>query len=403
MDSIETIICLILLLMGVPDLCRKFGRPALANAFFVVFGLLLGPLVQTEVRTMITQIGEVGFLLVLFEVGLEIDLPKLREFLVPLRYALQWSLVNYLLVLALAHAAGLDLAQGILAAAALSSCSLSMAYFGWKHYAGLTGAPRDFVLQVMIALEVLAIIVLSVGDIAVAHGFGWMVLLKLAGMTVTVYLISRFATHVVKLFQWIIERTTHWRVHFLVLPVLIICALGQHLGLPAAKTAFFLGLFMSRAEFQGQSVEEYIAPISRRFLIPIFFISLGLLIDVQMLISYVALLALLGAFLLIGFREMVHRRWLPTGGDLETYLLLCPNLTMAALAAKTLLDTHNQTAALAAKTLVDTHSQTAATWVILSGLFLSVISLLLLPRVEEKAPNSNFQAPEKIQVPSSTT
>jgi Kef-type K+ transport system membrane component KefB len=30
---------------------------------------------------MIKQAGEVGFLLVLFEVGLEIDLPKLRELL----------------------------------------------------------------------------------------------------------------------------------------------------------------------------------------------------------------------------------------------------------------------------------------------------------------------------------
>jgi hypothetical protein len=31
MDNIKTIICLMLLLMAVPDLCRKLGRPALAN------------------------------------------------------------------------------------------------------------------------------------------------------------------------------------------------------------------------------------------------------------------------------------------------------------------------------------------------------------------------------------
>ncbi len=369
MDSIETIICLILLLMAVPDLCRKFGRPALANAFFVIFGLMLGPLVQTDVKTMVDQAGEVGFLLVLFEVGLEIDLPKFREFIPSLRYAVLWSLVQYILILALANAAGLNLPEGILAAAALGSCSLSMAYFGWKNYPGLTGAPRDFVLQIMIALEVLAIVILSVGGIAVAHGLSWLILLKLAGIAVTVYLISRFATHVVKLFQWIIQKTTHWRVHFLVLLVLIICAIGERLGLSAAKTAFFLGLFMSRAEFQGQNVEEYIAPISRRFLIPIFFMSLGLLIDARMLFSYTALLAFCGAFLLIGFREVIHRRWLKTGGDVGTYLLLCPNLTMAALAAKTLLQGD---------------SRAAATWVVLSGLFLSVISLLMLPRVVEE-------------------
>lgn len=369
MDSIETIICLILLLMAVPDLCSKVGWPALANVFFVVFGLILEPFVQTDVKTMVVQAGEVGFLLVLFEVGLEIELPKFRAFIPSLRYALLWMLSQAILILALAKVAGLTLPQGILATAALSSCSMSMAYFGWKHYPGLAGPPRDFVVQIMIALEVLAIVVVSVGGIAAVHGFGWLVLLKLAGIAVTVYLISRFASHVSKLFQRIIQKTTHWRVHFLVLLVLVICAVGDRLGLSAAKTAFFLGLFMSRAEFQGQNVEEYIAPISRRFLIPIFFMSLGLAIDAHMLFSYTALLALCGAFLLIGFREVIHRRWLKTGGDAGTYLLLCPNLTMAALGATTLLQTG---------------SRTAATWVLLAGLFLSVISLFMLPRAVEQ-------------------
>jgi Kef-type K+ transport system membrane component KefB len=372
MNSIETIICLILLLMAVPDLCGKLGRPALANVCFVLFGLALGPLVQVDVATMIKQAGEVGFLLVLFEVGLEIDLPPLRELLPSLRFAVLWSLVQYPLVLMLACVSGLSLPEGLLAASALTSCSMSMAYFGWKHYPGLPGASRNFVLQIMIALEVLAIVILSVGGITVKHGLSWFILLKLAGMAVTVFLISRFASHLVKLFQWVIQKTTRWRVHFLVLLVLIICAIGERLGLSAAKTAFFLGLFMSRAQFEGVGIEEYIAPISRRFLIPIFFMSLGLLIDGRMLFSYTALLALCGAFLLIGVREVLHRRWLKTGGDLQTYLLLSPNLTMAALAA---------TALLAAG------SRDAATWVVLSGLFLSVISLLLLPRVRNEDAN----------------
>jgi Kef-type K+ transport system membrane component KefB len=367
MSAIETIICLILLLMAVPDACRKLGRPALANVFFVVFGLALGPLVKTDVATMVKEAGEVGFLLVLFEVGLEIDLPKLRELVPSLRFAAIWSLVQYPLVLALAHASGLNWPEGLLAAAALTSCSMSMAYFGWKQYPGFSDVVRAFTLQIMIALEVLAIVVLSLGSVAVKDGFGWLIILKLAGMAVTVFLISRFATHVVKLCQWIISKTTHWRVHFLVLLVLIICAVGERLGLSAAKTAFFLGLFMSRAEFDGKGVEEYIAPISRRFLIPVFFVSLGLMVDSRMLFSYTALLALCGAVLLIGFREVIHRRWLKTGGDAGTYLLFCPNLTMAALAATALLGAG---------------SRNAATWVVLSGLFLSSISLLLLPRAK---------------------
>lgn len=364
MSAIETIICLILLLMAVPDACRKLGRPALANVCFVIFGLALGPLVKTDVATMVKEAGEVGFLLVLFEVGLEIDLPKLRELVPSLRFATIWLLVQYPLVLMLAHVSGLNLPEGLLATAALTSCSMSMAYFGWKHYPGLSETARAFTVQIMIALEVLALVVLSIGSVAVKNGVGWPIILQLAGMAVMIYLISRFAGHVVKLCQWIIGKTTQWRVHFLVLLVLIICAIGDRLGLSAAKTAFFLGLFMSRAEYDGKGVEEYIAPISRRFLIPVFFVSLGLMVDWRMLFSYMALLAFCGTFLLIGFREAIHRRWLKTGGDAGTYLLFCPNLTLAALAATALLNAN---------------SRDAATWVVLSGLFMSSISLLLLP------------------------
>ena len=386
MSAIETIICVMLLLMAVPDACRKIGRPALANVCFVMFGLALGPLLKTDVVTMIKEAGEVGFLLVLFEVGLEIELPKLRDFLPSLRFAAFWTLVQYPIVLGLAHASGLSWPAGLLAAAALTSCSMSMAYSGWKHYPGFSEEAGAFVLQIMIALEMLAIIVLSIGSMTVKTGFGWLVLLRLAGMAVTIFLISRFATHVVKLFQQIIGRTTHWRVHFLVLLVLVICAVGERLGLSAAKTAFFLGLFMSRAEFEGVGIEEYMAPISRRFLIPVFFVSLGLLVDVRMLFGYMALLALCGAMLLIGFREVIHRRWLKTGGDAGTYLLFCPNLTMAALAATALLGAG---------------SRDAATWIVLSGLFISVISLLLLPKAGSGETSQELNDPNRHASPTS--
>lgn len=375
MNSIEVVICLILLFMAVPDWCQKIGRPAIINAVFVVFGFTLGLVAERDVTTMLIEAGKVGFILVLFEVGLEIDLPPLREFLPPLRFAVAWSLVQYPLLWALGAVAGLNLSAGLLAAVAMASCSVSMAYFGWKHFPGLTGNTRTFVLQIMVALEVLAMVVLAVGGALLKQGLGWPILARVAGMAAMIYCISRFSSHVTKLFQQIIETTTHWRVHLLVLLVLIICAVGERLGLSASKTAFFLGLFMSRAEFEHQSIEEIIAPISRRFLIPIFFVSLGLMVNLRMLVSRAALLALCGAFLLIGFREMVHRRWLKTGGDRNTYLLLCPNLTLVALAATSLLD-----AGL----------RDAATWTVLSGLFLTVAALALQPRanVENTKPET---------------
>lgn len=372
MSNIEVIICLLLLFMAVPDVCRKLGRPALAFSAFVILGILLGPLVNASVANVLQQAGQVGFLLLLFEVGLEIELPPLREFLRPLRSAAMWAVLQYPVVFALANFAGLDWLQSLVAAAALTACSVGMAHPAWQGYPGLAPVQKQFLLYVMVALEVMGIMVLAVETTALRSGWGWVIGLKLAGIAVTIFLIARFAAHLNSLFQTILERTTHWRIHWVVLLVLAVCALGERLGLDAAKTAFFLGLAMSSAKHDGLPLEDYIAPISHRFLIPVFFVALGLGIEWQFLLDWIALLALGTAGLLLGMRELLHRRWLKIGGDHHTFLLLCPNLTIVALAAKAMQD-HGTDPKLTA-------------WLLLTGLFMTIPSLLVLPAGEAAAP-----------------
>ena len=376
MNNIEIIITLVLLFMAVPDVCRKLGRPALAFSAFVVFGFLLGPVAPAGVHTMLQQAGQVGFLLLLFEVGLEIDLPPLRDLVRPLRFAGIWSIVQYPLVFALGFLVGLNWLESLVAAAALTACSVGMAYPAWKSYPGLATEPKVFILRVMVSLETLAIVLLSVETTALGKGVSWFTFLKLAGIVVTILLIARYSTHLTNLFQAVLERTTHWRVHFLVLLVLAVCALGQRLGLDAAKTAFFLGLFMSRARHDGKRLEEYMAPISHQFLIPVFFVALGLEINWQLLFDPMVILALTAAFVLLASREVIHRRWLKTGGNARTFLLFSPNLTIVALAAKAMLD-HGTDSRLAA-------------WLVFTGLFMTIPSILLLPAGED--PDARAQA-----------
>lgn len=116
MNNIEIIVCLVLLFMAVPDWCRKLGRPALVFPAFVVFGFLLRPLVNPEVRTMLEQAGQVGFLLLLFEVGLEIELPPLQAFIRPLRHAASWAFLQYPIAFGLATVAGLEWLPAFVAA-----------------------------------------------------------------------------------------------------------------------------------------------------------------------------------------------------------------------------------------------------------------------------------------------
>ncbi|HYG34463.1 MAG TPA: cation:proton antiporter [Clostridia bacterium] len=363
MNSIEVIIVLLLLFMAVPDLCRKLNRPALGYPVFVLFGLLLGSLLDSSLATMLKQAGQVGFLLLLFEVGLEIDLPRLNEFLRPLRYAVLWTLTLLPLTLLLALYAGLSVPQACLATAALTGCSVGMAHSGWKAFPIFPEITKAFVLHIMVALEMLSIITMAVCGTALHSGVNGWIFVRLAGIALVIMLIGRFAAHLTTLFQQVIAKTTQWRVHWLALLILGVCALGNRLGLDAAKTAFFLGLALSRAKHNGMNLETHIAPVSRRFLIPLFFVSLGLHLQWNMLISLPALLALGAAGLLLGAREILHRRWLPSGSSGPVFLLFCPNLTLVALAANTLF----------------TSAPEASAWLLTTGLLMTVPAILLLP------------------------
>jgi uncharacterized membrane protein len=109
------------------------------------------------------------------------------------------------------------------------------------------------------------------------------------------------------------------------------------------------------------------SPISQRFLIPIFFVSIGLRVEWTLLFSWTSVMAFGTAGLLLVAREIIDRRWLGVACDKNAFLLLCPNLTVVALGASTLLDSRN--------------SVVAAGWLLMTGLFLTVFAIILLPSV----------------------
>jgi Na+:H+ antiporter len=373
MTSTELLVILLLLVMAVPDLCRALGRPALGYPAFVCFGLLIGPLLQPEVSNLLREAGEIGFVLLLFEVGLEIDLPNWRELQRPGFYVLRWVLPQYPVLLLVARWAGLPWLESFVAAAALSACSVGLAYQAWKHYPGLDDRARPFILQVMVLLEVVAVILLAAETTVLGHSPTWLMALKLMGMALVIYTCSRVAVPLAQLLQLVLARTTRWRLHFVALLVLGLCAVGERFGLAGPKTAFFLGLFSSRVRHDGRNLDEYLAPISQRFLIPLFFTSLGTQVPLAALFSWTAPLALGSAALIIGCRFLLHARFAPTGGDPHAFLLFCPNFTLVALAATAF--------------LAQPESAPLATWLLLTGLMVTLIAIVALPvRTEVPAP-----------------
>lgn len=372
MTSVELVICLLLLLLAVPDLCERIGRPALAYTCYLAVGVLIGRYLDFEVAMLLRQIGRLGFILLLFEIGLEIDLPPVRHWWTPLKLVAKWTVLQYPIVVGLARAAGLSWTESIVASVALNGCSLSMTFLAWQHFQAPSEENRKHLLLWMISLEILAIVILTAASVALKEGFGASFAASLAAIVAVVVAISVFANALTGWVGSLLRATIAWRGHYLALFVFALSALGERLGLAAPKTAFFLGLFVTRTTHEGLELMHHLRPIGQRLLIPVFFVSLGATVPAHMLLKPLALMALGSALLLLLVRDLLHRTFVRSGCGRAAALLVSPNLTITAIAASIMISGGT--------------GPRATAWLLLTSLFMSVISLALLPRPPAPRP-----------------
>lgn len=371
MTPVELVICLLLLLLSVPDLCTRLGRPALAYVVYLVAGSVLGPLLDERVAILLSEIGKVGFVLLLFEVGLDINLPPLRHWWTPLKLVLRWVLPQIPVAMGLARVMGMSDAEALIAAVALNGCAVGMVYPAWQAFATPGPENKQHLLLWIITLEVMAILVLTATDIVIKRGIGIAFLLQLVVVFAVVIVISLTADRLTRWTGRFVIRSSKWRSHMIVLLVLVVSALAGRAGLSPPKAAFLLGLFISRTTHEGFAITRHIHGIGQRLLIPAFFLSLGASIPIS-LFTYREVLFAFGAMgLLFGLRDFLHRTWAKSGCAREAFLLACPNLTVVSIAAQELLH-------------LGTH-EVLVGWLVLTGAIMSAAGIVLLPG-EKAAP-----------------
>ena len=369
MTQIEVIIFILLLLMVVPSLCGKIGYTALVYPVYIVAGIIFAALVDEDAYELLTHVGEFGFIFLLFTIGLEIEFPNKRESLTALRNASLWILAQVPALTMVGIMLGFDWSASLIAATALCACSVSMTYHVWQKYPHYNDTAKRDILLCMVALEILAMIIIS-SAFAKGGNYG-ATLLHLLGMVIAIVLVACCAQHLAKGVNRLLNLTNRWQVHFIALLVLVVAAIGERLGLSAPKMAFFFGLFISGATREGLTMERHLRPITQQLLIPIFFTGLGIIIPPSVIFSWLGLAGLALAASLLVCRYALYKvwwqRWLP--GDRWAFLMVCPNLTIVAVAMK----------ALIAMGVDMRLGQT----LLITGLIMSVVSILLLPRRTE--------------------
>jgi len=266
---------------AVPPLVRRVGLPDLVGLWLA--GVVIGPhalqWVETDSET-VRLLSDLGAVYLLFTMGLEIDLEEFNR-------VKRRSLIYGVLILVIGVATGVSI--GWMAGFASVSCLLLGALLATHTPLGYPivrsyGAQKDESVVVSVGstifTDIVALLLLAVGlglgkgDLS-GLGIAWL-LLKIA----------LFAVVVVVGIRWLGKRLVmrgindENRMVLAVLVALFLASLGAELaGVEKIVGAFLAGLAVNSVLPEGR-VKEQVIFVGGVLFIPIFFIDLGLLLDV---------------------------------------------------------------------------------------------------------------------------
>jgi CPA2 family monovalent cation:H+ antiporter-2 len=287
---------IVLLTVSLPlvFLCRRLGMPGVVG--FLATGILIGPtatgIVESPER--VEMLAEMGVVLLLFTIGLEFSLARLAKmsrFLFGCGSLQVFSTGG--IVYAVAWALGYEFGESLVLAfiVALSSTAVTLTLLENRgeleaQHGGLTLAVLLFqdlcVLPIMLILPLVA-----ESESATAGSVVFRMLTALAVIAVVV-----FAAR--KLLPRLLHQILQLRSRELFIGTVVVACFGTawltaELGLSLAIGAFLAGLLVSESEYSHQVVAE-VLPL-RDLFSSVFFVSVGMLLDLPFLADNAALVA----------------------------------------------------------------------------------------------------------------
>jgi Kef-type K+ transport system membrane component KefB len=285
------------------ELAERLNQPAVLGE--LVFGMILGNLVLFNITAfefikhdgMIEILAEIGVIILLFEVGLETNLKEMlsvgtTSFLVATAgviapFFLGWGTAAIFL-------SNEHIFVHIFIGATLCATSVGITARVIKDIKKLQTKEAKIILGAAVMDDIMGLIVLSIvtGLIGAANAgtsinsVGVLIIvLKALGFVILAILIGS------KLMPKILAAATNLKAQGMLLAVaLIVCfslaAMAQLIGLAAIVGAFAAGIIMEKVHWRGfekkgeHSLEVLIYPIST-FLVPIFFVHMGVMVDLS--------------------------------------------------------------------------------------------------------------------------
>jgi len=299
----------------------------------IIGGIIIGPSVLgwVHIDLPVQILALFGLAFLLFLAGLEIDVHRLRGRL--LRYAL----LGYLVSLVLGYGAGASftaagwVSQPLLLAIALSATSLGLVVPVLKDAGQVDSDVGQSALAAASIADFSAIVLLSLFfSSGGSTGSKVVVLGAFAGLVVVTGLAVSGAARSMRLGQVLLrlqDTTAEIRVRFAVLLLVAFTALAQRFGLEAILGAFLAGAIVGLVDRDSASHPNFrtkLEAIGYGFLVPVFFVSSGVKLDlagllhsppalVRVPVFLLALLVVRGLPALIGLRANGTRATLALG------------------------------------------------------------------------------------------
>ncbi|MCB2225431.1 MAG: cation:proton antiporter [Desulfarculaceae bacterium] len=325
------------LLPGVASLLR-LPAPVLEIIFGVILGKSLFDL-QLHGQWM-SFLAQLGFLMLMLHAGLEIDFKALGR---QRPGQLAFQLLVFAITVALAVLAALLLNRGLFMALVLSTTSLGLVLPSLKE-TGLIKSPlAQSILIAATLADFLTLLALTFHDIYMDHGFSWQLSLPLtmfAGFGLLLWLGRLWAWWQPELAERLLlsDDPQEQGVRLTLAVLFLFVALSELIGLEPVLGAFMGGCVISFVMLERAQLQSKLSGLSFGFLIPIFFIHVGMQFDLASLarpgsLSFALLLLglALGVKLLPGLLFLLQGMSLR--GSLQTGLLLSARLSLIVAAA----------------------------------------------------------------------
>ncbi|WP_228025016.1 cation:proton antiporter [cf. Phormidesmis sp. LEGE 11477] len=303
----------------------RLGQPVLLG--YLGSGLVIGPLGLNLIRDTanIQELAEIGVAFLLFALGVQFSLEELNRVR---NIALQGSLLQIGITTGLVTTILLSfgwvdaLAQGIFWGALLSLSSTAVALKTLTERGETNTRHGQIMLAILIAQDLALGLMLAVVPAINQPGPLWQVvgfvLLKVTSFLVAAVLVGRFAIPVV-IRQIALTESNELFLLTLIALCLSVAIVTARLGLSIEIGAFVAGLMIAEVDYADQALGK-VLPLRDTFA-SLFFVSIGMLIDPEVLIQNLGKILSLVSLVMVGKALVILPIVLLFGYSLKTAVL----------------------------------------------------------------------------------